>query len=682
MRFIYFFFISIICHFAIGQKSNDKMAVLLSGDFDDFGYNYGVITGVTSMEEQLNISGTLMVKNVDSKEDAISNITYLIGQGYLAIVCSSSSHGDAAQTMALKYPNVYFGQATWTNVQLPNLYTFSWSALDMFYSLGAFAGAISKNKKIGFIHPGAPVGPLATINAYYLGVKNVAPDAEVYLVTTGTFLDEDVSKGAAEVMLDEIGVDTLAAQLDDFSVERMVMERGLLAIGTSGFSLKRLFGQDVGISMVRDSKYHFISFYNLTQAAMSGKNITNRNIYGSFSMGNVALDSPSYRVSDQERNIFYNQTQLLASGKTPYYCGDLIKEFGINPFTGCVPPSNYSVYSQRLLSDINNWGKYVVPVEIIKTIPSIRTALIVISSIGLAICIALGLLVAIYRNYVAIRYASVPFLYTILFGCALSFSGVIVWSIPPSENYMCDLPIWFYALAFILAFGSMDIKNIRVVVLIFSVERMKKLTNSERENIKWQRLMIYLGALLLLDIILLAVFTNNSKALLMQGDEGLGKYQASWICSRNNRASDLLYAMYAYHGAVLLPGIIVSALIMNAMLQDLKESSAMSNAIIIGMMTIVVVGTFLASSNPTHDQVTLVVGFGQLVGTAGILACMFIPRIISMVKYGKDGPAKNTMTRYSYNRSASTTDVRLSSNTNSSSSDKNSISKITLTTNV
>lgn len=636
--------------------TGDKIAVLLPADDGDFGYNLGIVEGVRAMEEMLNISGTKIIFHVETKDVALGNMTLLIDQGYTLIVSGSSSQGDAAMTMALSHPNVYFAQVTWVGSPPPNLYTMTWSAMDMFYSLGAFAGAISTNGVVGFVHPGLPAAPLAPVNAFFLGAKSTNPGARVHLVTTGSFVDPDVGRGAAEVLLGEtIGTDVVASQLDDTSVEELLMDRGILSIGTSGYPMRKRFGQDVGISIVRDWKYHFATLVKSIRAAANGT-WTPKGISGSFGAGNVWLDKPSYRVTADQMILVDAQISLLTGFKTPYYCGPLVESFGLNPETGCLPQSNMNLFSQNLLPWINHWGTYKVPVDTVVTIESARTAMLVIAALGIFISMAIQIVMLVGRNYASIRAGDIPFLHLICVGCDLVFAGVISWAVPPETSGVCASGVWLISLGFSLAIGPMGIKNVRIW---FLASKLKKVTPDDIKKINRTNMLIAVAVIMVLNIVLLAAYTavGGISNPYIQGVEGLGKYEQARVCVANRTGTNMIYVLIAFHGILLMVGAVVAIMVKDAVLEELKESVIMGNIMFVVTALLGIAIALLRSSDTTHAYATKIVGFFALACAYGCMGMLFVPKLFNMAKYGKEGvdasisgfrwPSKNAPARTS-----------------------------------
>ena len=220
------------------------------------------------------MSGTKIVNYVKSEQQVIENMTRLANDGYTLIMSTLSEHGTAVYTMVLAHPDTYFAQATPYNTSLPippNLFVMEWNAADMYFSLSTFADAVSRNGVIGFIHPGPPYGPIMCVNSFFMGVKSTRTNTSVHMVYTGTFLDPDLEKGATSILLDEIGADTILAQQDDFIVLQLLMERGILGVGTSGYLLSQVYRQDMGASLVYDWTRLFVVIVTLANKMIANR---------------------------------------------------------------------------------------------------------------------------------------------------------------------------------------------------------------------------------------------------------------------------------------------------------------------------------------------------------------------------------------------------------------------------
>jgi hypothetical protein len=341
------------------------------------------------------------------------------------IISSTSDHANAALMAAKLYPNVSFVQNGGTST-LPNLSVLSYNGPDMYYVAGIFCGAMTSVNKVGFIHPSAPEASISTLNAFYVGVKTANPNAEVYVVFTGSYLNPDRTVGACNILLNQTGVDMIAGQQDDFTLQIEAMNAGLLAVGVNGYPLRNLYGEAVGMSVLRRWDGPLKTYAQLTLENLGGA--IRQDITASFASGYTYLDTPSHLVPDRVWDQVEVATDLLNTTNTnnkSYYCSPYVAEMGLDPTTNCL--NNTSKFTNNMLSGIHNLGSYYVPLEDVPFPNGTRIAVIILAAL-LFLCTAVFAFLIFRLRKDAVILASSPlFLGLITVGVAMVFCATIAW---------------------------------------------------------------------------------------------------------------------------------------------------------------------------------------------------------------------------------------------------------------
>lgn len=105
-----------------GLLDGYQIAVLLATNVEEMGYDNRIVHGIRSMEQELNVSGTLIVNDITSESQAMNIMQGLIEKEYKLIITTSPIHGNASVNMAEAYPNINFATATLVDSNLTNLY--------------------------------------------------------------------------------------------------------------------------------------------------------------------------------------------------------------------------------------------------------------------------------------------------------------------------------------------------------------------------------------------------------------------------------------------------------------------------------------------------------------------------------------------------------------------------------
>ena len=113
-------------------------------------------------------------------EDADKHIEELVSDGYKLIFTTTPRLLDATLRAAAKYPNVKFLNCS-LNTKHPILRTYYGRMYEAKFLTGALAGACSSSRELGYICNYPVFGAPASINAFALGARTVAPNAKVHL---------------------------------------------------------------------------------------------------------------------------------------------------------------------------------------------------------------------------------------------------------------------------------------------------------------------------------------------------------------------------------------------------------------------------------------------------------------------------------------------------------------------
>ena len=113
-------------------------------------------------------------------DDAEKRIDELAAEGYRLIFTTTPRMLDTTLRAAAKYPNVKFLNCS-LNTKHPILRTYYGRMYEAKFLTGALAAACSRSRELGYICNYPVFGAPASINAFALGARMVAPDAKVHL---------------------------------------------------------------------------------------------------------------------------------------------------------------------------------------------------------------------------------------------------------------------------------------------------------------------------------------------------------------------------------------------------------------------------------------------------------------------------------------------------------------------
>ncbi|EFA81733.1 G-protein-coupled receptor family 3 protein 8 [Heterostelium album PN500] len=638
--------LSIFCNLSIGAnpvpKENFKLALILSGEFTDLGYNYACNQALINVEKALRIHNqTTVFNNIVTYEDTVVLIKKLVKQQYNLIIGSSIEHVQATQDMSAVYPDTYFlirGLAVPTAKNVRNIF------IDFgigHYLIGYLAAMASTTKKIGIVVPGPPSLSYVTANAYYLGAMNYSKDITVYSAETGSWYNPVIEVGATNYLIDK-GVDVVAMSADDLSVQSTAISRGALSFGTSGYPVYNIFGESILTSIITNWT---MAYLNASQDIIAGT-FQSELYYGTLTDGGVFLDQQySYLLKKEQLDQFNTLTTALKATKfedLPYAYNKLYlnSSYGKERLD-----QNDLLSSPTLLPEIIDLGYYVIPPNEYVVKKSITYGFSIAAGVvGLvAVIILVGLLV--FRETKIMRSASPLFCMLIVFGGILIYVAVILWVQSPTTG-LCRSRIWLMSLGYTIMLGNMVIKNFRIW-LIFDNPLLKKL------RITNAKLMPWLGGIILLNCLILAIMTGVGEVHSQRnyGFEGLFEYDYRVTCDMNKSGNIVLYILLIYHAILLLVGCFVSWKIRIVDIAEFNESKSIANTLYAISFCLFIIIPLMVSQT-TYDSQIIIICASAIFTTASTLTILFLPKFWRLYTKGVNAdPFSSTSQQMSFDKS-------------------------------
>ncbi len=210
-------------------KEVTKVGLILNGSKMDDNWGESHYEGLIGCEEKLNIR-VICMENVPEGTECGDTIKHLIEDGCKIIICNSFGYGDAVMQLSEQYPDIYFFHATGTG-EGDNLTTYFGRIYQMRFLSGIVAGMQTQTNKIGYV-AAFPIDEVNRgINAFTLGVREVNPEAKVYVQWSGSWTDDAMSRQAAEKLLTDEDIDVLAMHSDSNEPLEVAEEQGIWSIG-------------------------------------------------------------------------------------------------------------------------------------------------------------------------------------------------------------------------------------------------------------------------------------------------------------------------------------------------------------------------------------------------------------------------------------------------------------------
>jgi basic membrane protein A len=207
------------------EEKKIKAGFIYIGPVGDLGWTHAHEQGRLYVQEQFPWLETVTVESVPEGE-AIRFIDRLISEEMCDVVFTTSfGYMDSTIAAGEEYPDKIFMHCSGFK-QIENVGTYFAELYQMYYLNGLMAAALTKTNKIGYVGAFPIPEVIRHIDAFALGVKEVNPDAKVYVKWIYSWYSPAEAREAAESLIAE-GVDALAFTEDSSSVVEVGQEHSI-----------------------------------------------------------------------------------------------------------------------------------------------------------------------------------------------------------------------------------------------------------------------------------------------------------------------------------------------------------------------------------------------------------------------------------------------------------------------
>ena len=220
------------CSDDTSSKKEDTYTVgfVYVGPIGDGGWTFSHDQGRLALEAELGVK-TLYKQNVPENDTEVEKaIEELVDGGCNFVFTTSFGFMNATKTMAEKYPDVKFMHASGFESNDTNFGNYFGRIYQARYLSGIAAGLKTETNKIGYVAAMPIPEVFRGINAFTLGVQSVNPDAVVYVEWTRDWVDVELEKAAANVLLEQ-DCDVIAQHQDSPAPQVAAEQKGVFGIG-------------------------------------------------------------------------------------------------------------------------------------------------------------------------------------------------------------------------------------------------------------------------------------------------------------------------------------------------------------------------------------------------------------------------------------------------------------------
>jgi len=215
-------------------------AIYINSKNDTAGYTFAHHNGITTAMKELGLDVETQLVIVDEvpedKEQVLSAIDTLVGEGANIIFGISFGYIDAMEEAAGEYTDVIFSHGTGYKSNDTNFNNYFGRAYQARYLAGIAAGLKSLevgNNNVGYVAAyGTEYAETASgINGFALGVQAVNPDATVYVKNLGAWADEVNEAAFAEELIKSYNCGVISQHCDSAQPQIVAENNGVFGCG-------------------------------------------------------------------------------------------------------------------------------------------------------------------------------------------------------------------------------------------------------------------------------------------------------------------------------------------------------------------------------------------------------------------------------------------------------------------
>lgn len=213
-----------------GKPTNTVGAVFI-GSIEDGGWNQSHYEGLKEACNELGEELVIAEHVAEDLPNCMEAVATLVeDRGCDVVFLTSDGFGSNVKPVVDKYPKVFFYTIS-PKLKAPNANMYYGRIYQVRYLAGMLAASKTRTNVLGFVAAKRNPQVNRDVNAYLLGARCINPDVVVKVRLTGTWLDEEKEREAAEKLIDEGGADVIAYHSSESTAIEVAEERGVYSVG-------------------------------------------------------------------------------------------------------------------------------------------------------------------------------------------------------------------------------------------------------------------------------------------------------------------------------------------------------------------------------------------------------------------------------------------------------------------
>ncbi len=300
----------VILFFPRGCEKNSILTVgfIQTGEISDDGWNGEHYRAVQQACEKQGVELVVRENIEEMSGECEQAIRELADLGAELIILNSYNYGAEVSGVIEEYPEIAFYGIS-SEYRSENMSAYFVRMYQVRYLAGIVAGMESESGRIGYVAAMPNNEVNRGISAFALGVRSVAPEAEVIVTWTGSWDDEDKETEAVKQLVEAEQIDIVTYHQNQDYVIRAAEDLGILSIGYheyfEGYSEKYL------TAAVSDWEQ---MYRNIIREVQQGKANSELNYWLGMEEGTVVLAPYSEMISEETIQAVEAAREEILSG--------------------------------------------------------------------------------------------------------------------------------------------------------------------------------------------------------------------------------------------------------------------------------------------------------------------------------------------------------------------------------
>ncbi len=290
------------------NTEQQKIGYIMTGSIDETGWNGMNYKGVKAACDKLEVNLLIKENIMENTGDCAIAIDELAKDGAEMIILSSYGYPSEVTDIITSYPDIAFYGIS-ADFYSDNMTSYFGRMYQARYLSGIIAGYQTVNGKIGYVAAMPNNEVNRSINAFTLGVKRVNPEAEVIVIWTDEWDNEEKEKTAATTLIKKENVELLAYHQNQEAVIKTAEKAGIYSIGYN--SIPKGYSEKCLTAAVWNWEHLYT---DIVRDFIQGKANTMQHYWCGINTGAVFLSEYSSLVSDEAKAEVEKATQEIISG--------------------------------------------------------------------------------------------------------------------------------------------------------------------------------------------------------------------------------------------------------------------------------------------------------------------------------------------------------------------------------